>query len=624
MLLFLTAGLGLVELLPALRERSVPARLGWSYLLGVAAVAGFTYLLGIAFDVRIRRGVVLAPILALIVLGCLARGLRRAKSGTPLRRPPRAGRLFARAAFGVAGVISVGLFAAALTQPNLGWDGEMTWSAAARWVRSDGSVTPRALTNPHTFVSHPRYPILMPLAQVVVQEAFDAGDDRRVIKPLYAAFFPALLLVLFDLARRHAGTLAAALTAVAFACVPVLAFREFGGADGSYSDVPLGAFLGGGVLLLLGRAPRSESVAGALLLGASVLTKNEGLPFALAALAGVSLVAVLARPIDRRRRITSLVFAAASVLTAGLFLVEWQARIPQRWDEDYLRRFGEVSLVAEAKARIPLMPAAIAREMTNGENLAGFGVASALIVIFGVCGLRRRIVPPIILFVYLCSVAYVLALLLTTWGGVEQIHPTWDRFLIQLSIPLGVLLALALRDAWRARVFARRTQLPRETTAPRGVRQTRGKRFSTYASLLFGALTALPVVTVLLCSLGLRQSKETWREDPSLTGSVDEPRELSTVRGALSVGGWARIPGQDLRVVIFIDGRERSFASSARIERRDVQRVVPSLGNCSSAGYKFTYTFSLGDAGAHEIQVVFRSTDGRERHYPLRRFLWNP
>ena len=90
-LLFLAAGCGLVELLPALRERPLAARLGWSYLLGVAAVAGSTYVLGIAFDVRIRRGVVLAPAAVLVVAGLLARTLRR---GTPraARAPPAARR----------------------------------------------------------------------------------------------------------------------------------------------------------------------------------------------------------------------------------------------------------------------------------------------------------------------------------------------------------------------------------------------------------------------------------------------------------------------------------------------------------------------------------------------------
>lgn len=88
--------------------------------------------------------------------------------------------------------------------------------------------------------------------------------------------------------------------------------------------------------------------------------------------------------------------------------------------------------------------------------------------------------------------------------------------------------------------------------------------------------------------------------------------------------GWARIPGQDLRVLVLIDGRERAFSSSARGKRRDVQEVIPTLGDCSFAGYEFTYAFSPGDAGRHEIQVLFLSRDGGERYYPVRRFIWSP
>jgi hypothetical protein len=388
---------------------------------------------------------------ALVVVALLARALRRGSAPAALPSPPRAGVLAARAAFGISALISAGLFAAALTRSNVGWDGEMTWCAAARWVRADRSVTPRVLTDPHTFVWHPRYPLLMPLAQVCVQETFDIGDDRRAIKPLYAAFFPALLLILFDLSRRHAGTCAAALATVALAAVPVLAFTDSGGADGAFSDVPLGAFFGSGFLLLLGRARRSEVVAAAILLAAGVLTKNEGLPFALAAFAAVGFLSVFERPTERRRRLASLGFATAAVLAAGLALHAWKAHIPQRWDEDYVSRLGQVSLAAEARARLPLMPRAIVSEMTNRENFAGFGLAGAVILVTGVGGLHRRIAAPILLALSFCFGAYLLTLLLTTWPGVVQIHPTWDRFLMQLFLPFGILLALALRAGWRAR-----------------------------------------------------------------------------------------------------------------------------------------------------------------------------
>jgi hypothetical protein len=157
----------------------------------------------------------------------------------------------------------------------------------------------------------------------------------------------------------------------------------------------------------------------------------------------------------------------------------------------------------------------------------------------------------------------------------------------------------------------------------------------TRAVLLYLSAVALPACAVWIWS-SLEQRKEAssvgrsiqapslWREDPSLTGGVDEPSEGSTVRGTLEVRGWARIPDQDLRVIVFIDGKERPFAASARLERRDVQRALPLLGDCATAGYEFKYAFSREGPGAHEIEVLFRTLDGRERHYPVRWFVWAP
>ncbi|MCM3875743.1 MAG: hypothetical protein NEA02_04920, partial [Thermoanaerobaculia bacterium] len=113
-----------------------------------------------------------------------------------------------------------------------------------------------------------------------------------------------------------------------------------------------------------------------------------------------------------------------------------------------------------------------------------------------------------------------------------------------------------------------------------------------------------------------------YREDSSLLGSIDVPAENAVVTGPLRVSGWARIPGEDLHVTITLDGEERSPVRAARIPRPDVQAAVPSLGDCRSAGYDATYAFEPGDEGPHTIDALFRSADGRQRHYGLRRFTW--
>lgn len=114
------------------------------------------------------------------------------------------------------------------------------------------------------------------------------------------------------------------------------------------------------------------------------------------------------------------------------------------------------------------------------------------------------------------------------------------------------------------------------------------------------------------------------REDAALTGNVDAPAEDQTVRGTLEVAGWARLPGEDLIVSILVDGGERPFRTFTRFPRPDVQAAVPALGDCTGAGFRATFAFYPGEEGSHEIVAVFRSADGRERHYPPRKFVWRP
>ena len=109
------------------------------------------------------------------------------------------------------------------------------------------------------------------------------------------------------------------------------------------------------------------------------------------------------------------------------------------------------------------------------------------------------------------------------------------------------------------------------------------------------------------------------REDVGLLGSIDEPAEGAEVRGTLVVRGWARVPGEDLTVNVVLDGVERAADGFRRTARPGVAAAVPGLGSCATAGYEARVVLKPEDAGAHELAVVFRSRDGRERHYPGRR-----
>jgi len=128
--------------------------------------------------------------------------------------------------------------------------------------------------------------------------------------------------------------------------------------------------------------------------------------------------------------------------------------------------------------------------------------------------------------------------------------------------------------------------------------------------------------SILLVRIRPAGSGEPALEDTRLTGSIDLPAEGETVAGDLRVRGWARVPGEDLRVTVSLDGAVREDTRLSRIPRPDVAAVIPSLGDCSGAGYEAAISFRPGDEGRHMIEVVFTSADGRERHYPVRFFVW--
>jgi hypothetical protein len=111
-------------------------------------------------------------------------------------------------------------------------------------------------------------------------------------------------------------------------------------------------------------------------------------------------------------------------------------------------------------------------------------------------------------------------------------------------------------------------------------------------------------------------------DDESLVGSIDDPEPNADVAGNLLVRGWARIPGEDLAVAVLVDGEIRSPPSFRRTPRPDVCQVLPEMSDCGTAGYEAVLPFERGDSGRHELTVLFRAKDGRQRHYPPRDFQW--
>ncbi|MCM3875745.1 MAG: hypothetical protein NEA02_04930 [Thermoanaerobaculia bacterium] len=454
--LFAACGFALTSLVPSLRRKPLAPRLAWAYLLGLAYVGVTLYALSHWAGFDLRRGTVLTVSAVPIVLAAWRARLVRGEGERPHARSSRIQRAACVAAAGAGSLVSLAVLSHAVSGVESGFDARMTWNPAAAYVRAARTVNAPALLDASVYLQNPRYPLLLPVLRVAGQEVFETDDDERISRPLYGVLLPVLLLLVFDVARPFAGTLAAALTAFAVTFLPGIVFDVDGGAITSYGDLPMGLLWGGGLVLIF-RAPRRlpEALAGGLLLGGAALAKTEGLLLAAVVVAIASLRAAL-RVIARRRRSLpwspGTVRAAAGTLAVFLFAaalhVSWRVGVPNRnsetWDDITLR-----GLVSGTAARLPVVLPLIGREMVRPEIWSGFWW---LVPAVFVLGARAFMHPLARLFTYAIAGAlcvYLAAYGTSSWEPVHLVHPTWNRFLYQLSLPVFVLFAMALGQALR-------------------------------------------------------------------------------------------------------------------------------------------------------------------------------
>lgn len=458
--LFVVPGWAIASFVPALRRTSCLIRLGYAYLLGVVFVAGSGYAASHALGWRLRRGLFLPLSLLPIVAFVLLR-----RRPAPAVRGPRS-RVLEGFAFFVATFVTVGLVAEALTNPIIDNDGRMTWELQMRHLREERTVDLRVLREPQWAISHPRYPLLIAIAELAIRDVFDVGvlrEDDRVARPMLAAFYPAFLLVLFDQARRRSGRRAAALATLVASALPYLSVVQ-GGAASGYRDLPLACFWGAGALLLISRRTRTpEALAAGLLLAAAVLTKNEGLPLsgitigvaALSRTRGVAR-ALQARRADRlRARVAPLATALLLVAASAALLISWRNGIPNRYDEMYEKRLSISAAAHGLEARSQAMARAAFREASSFSDWGLFFAAAPLLALGVVRSRRREVAGLLVLALILAAGFYVTAYATSPWDDAVEtlVRVTFSRFVLQLSMPLLVVVAMGIRAGLGERVL---------------------------------------------------------------------------------------------------------------------------------------------------------------------------
>jgi len=445
-LLFLAAGVGWQACLRHPIERSRIARLGLSYLLGVAWSSLGFWALAFGLRMPLTRGwlsmVAAVPVVAGLVAITRRRGdlggWRRAPAGVP---PARAiDRWARRGTVLVFASISVALLADCVASPVADFDGRMTWGTLARYIAADHDVLPSAVVDPEAFVVHPRYPLVLPLAQVAAVEWSGAGFDSFAIRPLYTLFLPALLLTVWPALVRAGRPAGASVAALLLWAAPCLLTAPEIGPRGTYSDLPLAAFVAGaGVLLFHPRArtERGRAWLAGLLLAAAVGTKNEGLLLAPAVLGALAFAGPRAARLGRRRAGLLVISAAALVLT-------WRLAIPNRNDEGYFETFSPSAVMSGLAERATTIGADVARiSLRWAEWGPTFWLLPFLLLAAGAVVWRTRVArlagPWIAAQVGLVVVAYSVV------PDLVNVEVTWSRFLLQMSMPLAWLAAVATR-----------------------------------------------------------------------------------------------------------------------------------------------------------------------------------
>jgi hypothetical protein len=451
--LFAAPGVGLAEILPAVRQLPPGRRLAYAYLLGVGWTAGWLYALSNWLGLPLRSPAIVTVAAVPALAGILWWSHRRSRHSWPAVRS-RGKRVAARIALGAGALVSLALLCDALDNPLTDWDGRMTWSAQARYVRSEGTVHPTVLVQRGWYVSVPWYPLLMPVSQVAVLEMTGAGPDHHAFRPLYAAFFPVWLLLIYSGAEALAGRDAAAWTALCAALLSFPAFAGAGGAASAYSDLPLACFFGGGLRLLLEpRLRPSAGLAAGILLAAAALTKAEGAILTPVAL-GLAVVfpwrpgrpALRWRRLWPRRRL-ALALAVLPVAPAVVLLLSWRSGIPESYES--FKQITSWSLLWPGIfTRIPRLAWDALSEMLSLLNWGLFWSAAPLVLVAGWRGWRRRPAFPLLLAAAVpLGVGWLYATISVRLDFI--VMSTWNRFLLQASVPLLVLFAMSLRELLR-------------------------------------------------------------------------------------------------------------------------------------------------------------------------------
>lgn len=347
--------------------------------------------------------------------------------------------------------------------PQKFWDERAYYGLKAIVLFQDHSISSADLAHRDFVQGHPRYPLLIPLAEQHVYALLGRVDDR-LSKVIFPLMFTGMVFTFAGVLMRHLRIGTAWLGALLLATTPVLMPDDYGFLTGQ-ADAPVACFEGLALLYLWDAlSPRAEtksiwyqSLIFGTIFGATVaFTKDEGISHGLirATAFGCALIVRLLKRQDSTdgTRDVRQSLSARDMLTAGLILVALPALLLAPW---FLHRrtlpltgemnyFGRLTLSSIWNGLPTLqwsVPHLIERMFTEAPlwGLQWWFVAAMLILF------PSRAWRPAQLFLLLTLAVDIAALLLAGMIAPitleEHIGGSSHRYLMQLA-PGAVLFAI--------------------------------------------------------------------------------------------------------------------------------------------------------------------------------------
>ncbi|MEA2237591.1 MAG: hypothetical protein QOC81_2315 [Thermoanaerobaculia bacterium] len=324
-------------------------------------------------------------------------------------------------------------FVAAVTPLN-DFDGRAFWVLKAKGIAHERSIDGPFF---HGATLDPRnqYPILIPLDGAVILSLAHDLDDRQ-IRWIYVGLLAALALLVRERIGKLVSSAAGAWCVALLVWIPQFAVETEGGALSAYNDIAIAAFAAGAFFELAAEVlprdreiaqPRHREIRFGLWLAFLILTKSEGLPFALVFLVIGAFV------FGKRIRIPAIIAAVAAVA-----LLIWRVQIPAGDEENIVRM---LPTIPDKLHHLGAALSAFPRHMIAVSSWGLFWIAVVVAALLAMRVERRAAIVTIAVIASMLAV-YIGVYVATEWVVSDLIAVTANRLLMHLAAPALFLLAL--------------------------------------------------------------------------------------------------------------------------------------------------------------------------------------